>query len=357
MKKIIYLLIISVFLFSITSCENQDQELLTISAKGSGEIIAPTSGTSYFLNPNETQTNTIFTLTWKPADFGTATEINYKVEFAKTGTNFETPIVAGSTTNTYLSWNIGEFNSAVSGSGLGPFISGSLDIRVIATIGSTSSTPQVSESIFVLVTPFTTDLPKIAVPGNHQNWTPETAPLLASSAFGATDYEGYVWLDGAYKFVAPNDILEFHWGNIDWGDDNTFSGVLVADGEENCNASTAGYYFVEADTDALTYAATPISWGVIGNATPTGWSSDTDMVYDAATQTLTITMDLTAQSAPDNGLKFRANDSWTLNIGDTGADGTLEPDGENIGVPTAGNYTIVLDLSNPREYTYSLTLN
>ena len=352
MKKIIKLLILSAFIISVTSCDNEDQDQLTISANGSGEITAPETGTVYVLNPNENQTNTIFSLTWNDADFGTPTEINYTVEFAKSGTNFETPLVAGSTTNTYLSWNITEFNGAVSAAGLFPFAEGSLDVRVIATIGSIASTPQTSQAITVLVTPFTTDLPKIAVPGNHQSWTPETAPTLASSAFGATDYVGYVWLDGEYKFVAPNESLEFHWGNIDWGDDGTFTGVMLVDGESNCNATTAGYYLLSVDTDALTYSAQMTNWGLIGSATVDNWDSDQDMTYDVGTGTWTITLDLSAEE-----IKFRPNDDWPGNYGDNDADTSLEIDGANIAVSVAGNYTVVLDLSNPREYTYSLTLN
>ncbi|MCF6279322.1 MAG: SusE domain-containing protein [Flavobacteriaceae bacterium] len=352
MKKIINLLILSIFIISVFSCDNQDQEQLIITASGAGEITSPETGTVYVLNPLENQTNTIFTLTWSDANFDVPTEINYSVEFAVTGTNFETPLVAGETTNTFLTWNIGEFNSIVSGAGLPPFAEGSLDVRVVATVGSVSSTPQISQPITILVTPFTTELPKIAVPGNHQGWDPPTAPILASSAFGETDYVGYVWLDGEYKFIAPNTILEFEWGNIDWGDDDTFTGTLLETDEVNCNASTAGYYLLNVDTDALTYSAQLTNWGLIGSATPDNWSSDQDMTYDAGTATWTITLDLSAEE-----IKFRANDDWTLNLGDNDADLSLEQDGANISVPSAGNYTVVLDLSTPREYTYSLTLN
>jgi len=80
------------------------------------------------------------------------------------------------------------------------------------------------------------------------------------------------------------------------------------------------------------------------------------MIYDPVSKTWSVTLDLTAQTAPDNG-KFRANDAWALNIGDNDADGTMEFDGQNIGVDVDGNYTITLDLSNPRAYTYSLVLN
>ncbi len=200
----------------------------------------------------------------------------------------------------------------------------------------------------------------IAVPGNHQGWNPGTAPLLEASVLGQTDYEGFVWLDGDFKFIAPNGSGVFEWGNLDWGDasgvNGSYTQVLTADGEGNIGA-TAGYYLVKADTEALTYSIEETNWGVIGNATPTGWDSDTDMVYDSGSQTWSVTLDLTAQPAPDNGIKFRANDDWGLNIGDNDADGTMEFNGQNIGVPEDGNYTITLDLSNPRAYTYSLVKN
>ena len=200
----------------------------------------------------------------------------------------------------------------------------------------------------------------IAVPGNHQGWDPGSAPLLEASVLGQTDYEGFVWLDGEFKFIAPNGSGVFEWGNLDWGDasgDNgSYTQVLTADGEGNIGA-TAGYYLVKADTEALTYSIEETNWGVIGNATPTGWDSDTDMIYDPVSKTWSVTLDLTAQTAPDNGFKFRANDDWPLNIGDNDADGTMEFDGQNIGVDVDGNYTITLDLSNPRAYTYSFVLN
>jgi hypothetical protein len=43
-------------------------------------------------------------------------------------------------------------------------------------------------------------------------------------------------------------------------------------------------------------------------------------------------------------MKFRANNNWDFNFGDTGADGTLEAGGTNIS--TAGTYLITLDLSH-----------
>lgn len=351
MKNIFKFLFLLTFV-TIISCDNEDQELLTISAVGGSEITAPTSGAVYVLNPEEELTNTIITVTWNDADYAVPTAINYIVEFAKTGTSFAEPFLAGSTSNTNLSWNITEFNGAAVSAGLTPFLEEGLDIRVTSSVGSLNSTPQVSEIITVYVTPFTTDLPKIAVPGNHQGWDPASAPTLAASAFGQTDYEGYIWLDGEYKFVAPNETGGFFWGNTDWGDDGSSTGKLVEADEVNCTTTT-GYYFVKADTDKLTYSATSVNWGIIGAATPTGWDSDTDLIYDAATQTLAIDIHLVP-----GAFKFRGNNEWgAFDLGTEDADGILTSGGDLTFGGSEGDYHVVLDLSNPREYTYSITAN
>lgn len=352
MKNIFKFLFLLTFAVAAFSCDNEDQDQLTLSPKGAGEITSPEAGTVYVLNPTENQTNTIFTLTWNSADYDVPTEITYVVEFAKAGTSFAEPFKVGSTNKTNYSMNIGEFNGAAVATGLTPFTQEGLDIRITSTVGSLGSTPQVSETVSILVTAFTTDLPKISVPGNHQGWDPATAPTLAASGFGKTDYVGYVWLDGGHKFVAPNETGGFFWGNTDWGWNGTDAGKLVETDEKDLVA-TAGYYYVQADTALLTYKETAVSWGIIGAATPTGWDSDTDLVYNAATRTLSVDINLTA-----GGWKFRGNNEWgAFEFGSLNADGFLQAGGDFIFDGTPGNYRVVLDLSNPRAYTYTLTPN
>ncbi|HMC01611.1 MAG TPA: SusE domain-containing protein, partial [Flavobacteriaceae bacterium] len=346
--KIIYFFCLSLL---VLACTENEPEKIQIEAVSIGAINTPTNGDTFVLNPAEDSGNTAITISWDSADYGYQTGINYTVEFGLTGNDFASPVVVGTTTNRFLSMDVSELNTACVLAGLAPFVEGNVDIRIKSYVGTQNGLPQYSEAITILVTPFTTDLPKIAVPGNHQGWNPGTAPLLAASGFGETDYEGYVWLDGIYQFLAPDSSGNFDWGTTQWGDDGTFTGKLLIEGRVDCT-SPAGYYFVQADTDALTYSTTAYDWGLIGSATPDGWDSDQDMTYDADSRTWVITLDLSADE-----IKFRANDDWGWNYGDTGADGELSNDGDNIVVPQAGNYTVVLDLSNPREYTYSLTLN
>ncbi len=72
------------------------------------------------------------------------------------------------------------------------------------------------------------------------------------------------------------------------------------------------------------------SVGIIGTATPGGWSEDTDMTQDAENPDL-WTLDITLV---DGEAKFRANNAWDINWGDTGF-----PIGE--GLQNGPNITVV----------------
>ncbi len=350
MKNIFKTSILALVLVAMGSCEN-DQDPIAI-AGGGPTLLTPTNGTSVVLKPESPNVAALI-LVWDYSSAGVATAANYVVEAAETGSDFADPIILGSTTSRFLTLTAEEFNGLLTPARFAPFTESQLDIRVRSVLGTAASAmTQMSNVITIKVTPYSTELPKIGVPGNHQGWDPTAPdlPILRSSSFTMTDYEGYVWLDGEYKFLAPMLDGSFDWGTTDWGDDGSFSGMLAVGGG---NASApAGYYLLKADTTTLLYSQTPTNWGIIGNATPTGWDSDTDMTYDPATKTLSIVMNLVADG---NKIKFRANDAWELNFGDNGADGTLEQGGDDIAVPATGMYKITLDLSQPRAYTYSLT--
>ncbi len=337
-----------VFAGLASSCTDE-QNFQILEAKGDFQIVTPEAGTSIVLTP-ELQTNPATTLSWESANFTTPTEITYTVEMALTGTEFASIITAATSNGNNVTWSVADLNGAAVAAGLTPFTEGSVDVRVKASAGGQD---QYSNVINLLITAYSTDLPKLSVPGNHQGWNPPSAPRIAASGFGLTDYEGYVWLNGEFKFVAPTPAGVFDWGaGPDYGDDGSFSGVLVVTGEVNCTAS-AGYYRVRANTTTLTYSTEPTVWGIVGAATPLGWGGSTDLVYNSTNKTWEGNMALTAGE-----FKFRANGAWTINLGgDPDADGSMNYDGPNLSLAAAGNYHVVLDLSNPRQYTYSLTAN
>lgn len=348
MRNIVKSLVAITLISGFASCTDE-QSLKFADNAADFKILSPISGEGVVLSP-DTPTNPGLSMTWEDMNYGTPTEVTYTVQVDNSGDNFDTPIDLVSTTNTYVTVTSDALNGASVGAGLTPFTQGGLEIRVRATVGTTGSEEKFSDVITYLVTPYSTDLPKLAVPGNHQGWNPPTAPRIASSAFGATDYEGYLWLDGGFKFVGPDPAGNFNWGNPDWGDDGSFSGVLALTGESDCSAA-AGYYRVKANTTTLLYTVEATNWGIIGAATPGSWDNSTALTYNATTKKWEGTIVMTAGE-----FKFRANDAWSINLGgDPDADGSMNYDGPNLSVDAGGTYNVVLDLSNPRKYTYSVT--
>ena len=74
------------------------------------------------------------------------------------------------------------------------------------------------------------------------------------------------------------------------------------------------------------------------------------LTYDSGAKVWKTTFTLGA----DSELKFRFNSSWDVNLGDSGGDGVLEFNGDNLAMK-AGTYDVVLNLSNGGYYTYSFT--
>lgn len=348
MKKILKISSLAFLLLTGVACENDDQTIAR--AVGGPELITPASGTEYELSPAN-EDNEATTLVWNHADYDVQTEVNYEIQVALAGTNFAEVVSGGTTTNRFFTWSVAALNQVAIDAGLTPYTAGDLDVRVRGTLGANAEMESFSNVITITVTAYTTELPKLAVPGNHQGWDPPTAPRIASSGFGETDYEGYVWLDGGFKFVGPNAAGAFAWGNTDWGDDGSFSGVLAESGESDITAA-AGYYRVNANTTTLLYTIVPTNWGIVGAATPGGWDNSTALTYNPSTKKWEGTVVMTA-----GGFKFRANNSWDINLGgDSDVDGSMNYGGPDLSVDTAGTYNVVLDLSNPRQYTYSVTL-
>ncbi len=184
------------------------------------------------------------------------------------------------------------------------------------------------------------DYPLINVPGQYQGWDPENDETAVASINDDGIYEGYVFLIAEEGFKFADGGWETNWGDSD------LDGVLEPAGGDIFVAED-GLYRIELNLNDLTYTLTKMSWGIIGDAV-NGWDEDVDMTYDADLGAMVITTNLTA-----GPMKFRANDAWDINLGDTGADALLEYEGENIQIPGAGLFEIRLYLTRP-DYTYSI---
>ncbi|TXF86692.1 SusF/SusE family outer membrane protein [Neolewinella aurantiaca] len=349
MLKQHFIFAFAAILLSFTACEEESFDpVLTLGAPSS--ISAPADGSSFIIEES-TREDDFPTFTWSAADFGFPAGARYSVEVALAGTDFAEPTsiipavnaLSGTAKNSTI-------NNFLINNGIAGGTSQAVEVRIKASVGTTADNNVLySSPISLNVTPFEAEIeyPKIYVPGAHQGWSPDApdAPRLHSVEDNGI-YDGYVF------FAEANNQFKFtpqpNW-DADYGDTGA-DGTLDAGGD-NIMAGEAGLYRLNANINDLTYTATVTNWGLIGSATPTGWDSDTDLVYDAETGLLSLTIDLV-----EGEIKFRANDAWDLDFGDVGADLKLEYGGDNIVVAEGGNYTIVVDLTGPI-YSYSLTKN
>jgi hypothetical protein len=147
-------------------------------------------------------------------------------------------------------------------------------------------------------------------------------------------------LDGEAKFRANND-----WA-INWGASGFPNGTGTQNGPNI--PITKGLYLINFNPATGEYSFTPTSIGLIGSATPGGWSDDTNLTPDAVNPAIvTLTVTLTAGEA-----KFRANDDWKFNWGANNfPGGTGVQDGPNIPVP-AGTYIVTFNV-NTGAYTFN----
>ncbi len=348
-------------ILTMASCSPSDvQDRPVIKGVDAPVLTAPTDGTSYVLTA-ATMALQAERFVWTSANYGGPVAITYTIQIDKENGDFSAPqVIGGADAANQASVTQQALNGGCLALGATPYVAANFLVRVMSS--ASGYAPMYSNVVTISVKPYTTATPHLWMPGSYQStsgygsndWTQSTAAQLASTGYGNADFEGYVYI--ASNQVAPSNGFKFtsqaDWNGTNYGDDGSFSGTLSTTGG-NIGVN-AGYYKVNANTTNLTYTLTPTTWAIIGNATAGGWTTDTPMTYNPTTKKWSVIATLSTQAATANGLKFRANGAWDINLGDTGADGVMEYGGDNIGT-TAGTYLIELDLSSPRHYTYTLT--
>ncbi|MDO8929362.1 MAG: SusF/SusE family outer membrane protein [Bacteroidota bacterium] len=161
-----------------------------------------------------------------------------------------------------------------------------------------------------------------------KGWDDET-PLTYNPTLRT--WTGSVHLTAAeFKFRA-NHNWDYNYGS------STKDANLNANGDNIPVTVESDYAFTLDLSHPNAYTYTANRWGLIGDATPGGWDTDTNMTWDAAKKVLTVTLNLKSPGS----FKFRANDGWDINYG--GNLNALSAGGDNIAVTSAGNYTITFD--------------
>jgi starch-binding outer membrane protein SusE/F len=349
MKKLLNKL----FLISTATClfyACKKDEVKTFLKTGAAPTL--TASKTTLVLTSATATDTIETFSWTPSNYGYTAAVRYTLQIAKGGSNFAAPREISMGNGRSQKYTTADFNELSIILGLPPGSAGQLDVRVKSSI-SDSVTAIYSNKITVLVTPYLViiNYPSLWVPGDYQGWDPPTAPKISSKAANGI-YEGFVNIAAGtlkFKYTSAPD-----WNHTSYGwassttSGNNVSGTFNSTGGD-LFVPTTGYFLLKANTNNNTWSATKTTWSIIGSA-PTlsnNWVNDVPLTYDAVNKVWSVTTTFIA-----GAFKFRANNDWAINFGDTGADLSLEYNGADILIAAPGTYTIKLDLK-PGNYNYS----
>ena len=173
---------------------------------------------------------------------------------------------------------------------------------------------------------YTVQKPILYMAGDANGW--KHSDVLKSE--DGVHYTGYMYLNqNGFKFCTQKN-----WDGTNYG------GAFFGESEDNIMMTQeAGFYQVDVDLSAKTYTLTPFTIGIIGNATPTGWDSDTNMTYNPEEHC----WELKNVTLSDGEMKFRHTNDWSLSWGGE-LDNLTTQNGPNIAV-AAGTYDIKLEVN------------
>lgn len=346
MKAIRQIGLIAILITLLLACDNY--EMPPIIPQTGSAITSPEAGTSIVLEKDGADEAELeFTVT--AADFGTSGTVSYQLQMDLPSSNFAAPVNLGAgTESNIITVNVEELNDALLAKGLPFDVASDVQFRVRASI-NLALLPIIGEPTTLSVTPYdaTVAFPVMYVPGDYQGWDPENEMTVLYSENFDNKFKGFVHILGGSREFKLNEGP--NW-DVNYGD-NGANNTLDPDGD-NIKVAADGTYEINVDLTAKTYTIGPVKrWGIVGDATPGGWDTDTKMdAFDKVTNSLKITTDLKVGE-----MKFRANNNWDFNFG--GADGELTAGGGNIAVGEAGNYTITLYLGPAGIASYTMTKN
>jgi len=364
----------------VSSCQKTDKKYTV-----TGGVFPANTFTASTAAPALTYANrsdTAIKFAWGAATFGNEVVVTYTIQFdvpsdtaGGNWTNASNVYVGNNTYN--LTMLVQDLNSAVLAGGAAAGVSNTVLVRVKATLTNISSNtaapdvvPGYSNLVVLTVDPYALGF---YVPSSSYGWNFSYAPKLNLVPDSSGIYEGFVYLPGTgTQSVKLTSGLNFL--GTDYGADST--ALVQASGTTlPLTVSTGGYYEIRVDQSNANYwVLTPSTWSVIGDATPAGWSTDNEMIYDSTLQVWYID---SLSLATTGSFKFRQSNAWHVDFGYAGAGTTngnsmtaplLYVDNNldngnvflaynnqpNLTVAVTGIYKVTLDLHISGTYTYTL---
>ncbi len=330
----------------LVACDSQDLTVLDSTASTTVSL----SASDVVLDVNNAGQDVLI-VNWTEPNYGFSAGPNYQIILTYADSAPKIINVGNTLSKTFESV---ELNKILLGLGLNPGEASEVTVQVKAILSAASEIMSNSTTITAttyadkldLSTPWT--IIGDAVTGTKDDWSVD-APMYTTSTENVLV---------AYLHLSATDngaALGFKFRkDLDWTVNLGGSTSALTQGGSNLSVDVTGDYKITLDLNNNTYTAELYTWGIVGDATPIGWPAgnpgdpgyiaDQKMTYDSYSDTWKVVIAL-----KDGAIKFRQNEGWDVNLGDTGADGSLEQGGADIAV-TAGNYIVTLDLTN-NEYT------
>ncbi|OMP78355.1 DUF5111 domain-containing protein [[Flexibacter] sp. ATCC 35208] len=352
MKKIICY-ILSIFLFA--SCKKEGAEAVLT---GFEDATLTATATQLALSQSA-KDSVVLQLMW---DAGTLSVSNgYAVEESLITTTVQYALDANfssikkevAVTSSSLSYTTATLNTLVLGFGLTAGESGTVYVRVKSTLTANTSS-NYSNVVTLSITPYESGNDAAYLYMASTDLTSFPWKLCARNKDGK--YDGFVKVDQWYNFLLTNE--ESNSASVIYGgypaNDNQY--VLYAGSDRwNCWTANGGYLYITANTNALTWSETVInSLSVVGDFN--SWSTTaTPMTYDATNKIWTASITTTA--AEQWGIKVLINQSWSWFFGtseEAGVCTLYTADANGFPYTKVGTYTLKLDLSDPKNFKYSV---
>lgn len=368
MKKISYLLIgLFSLLILVSSCSKDEKDpVLNTEQITAPAFTNPSNGEAYILLEDNAE-NVLTTFKWSPTsynlnDLATTT---YKLEMAKTGTDFAEAVFLQNTTETEISYTVAGMNTLLIANGFAADEVANVSFRITSNITSNNTAEmKMSTPIDLTITPFSQEInykPLYLVGGGTEAGWDNTQglemPHISEGKFGIVTN---LTAGQGMKILSMLGLWAPQWGTDDTGTGE--GGVLiyrpdesVTDPAEIPTPDTDGLYRIVADTANLTYEiyAAPTNLYLLGDASAAGWDNTAALLMNNdGDGKFSITTDLTAADIKFVEVLGQWAPQWGAAEGASGLKGNIsfrptesDPDPANIGVPAEGTYTIEVDLA------------
>ena len=248
MKNISKLLIAFLSVVSV-SCTDSISDREELNASLAPQLVTPKTGLNIVLDKNKPN-DLATTVVWNYAAYtGTATTVNYSIEFAAAGTKFAAPTVVATSMERFKNFTVGELNAAALAAGFAPFVESAIDVRIKSTVGSTGSIAQASNFYTIKLTPYPA-WPNWGIIGSATitGWDSDTNLdySLSTKTYSIT----MNMVVGEFKFR-----LDDGW-STNFGDDG--NNLTLDPNGANIPITVAGTYKITADFNAKTYKVTKL---------------------------------------------------------------------------------------------------